>query len=300
MKVVLGTRGSKLALAQTQSVKQQLEKAYSDWDVQIKIISTKGDQIQHLPLDKIGGKGLFVTEIEQEILSKEIQIGVHSLKDLPSDLAKGLCLTAPLCAATWQDALILKEAKSLAELAKGSIIATGSKRRKFQLLRLRPDLKIVDIRGNIDTRLRKMEEGQIDGLVLAAAGLERLNLQHRITHYFSVDEMIPACGQGILALEIREDQLELKEKIEALSDSYTSLRLACERNYLKTIGGGCHEPAGALVTLYTKDEVEIFAILADEEGKHVIKQSTKCQLDQAIEASEELAKTMRTLLEELL
>lgn len=293
MRVVLGTRGSKLALVQTEQVRDLLIAKKPEWEIEIKVISTKGDRIQHLPLDKIGDKGLFVQEIEQQLLSGEITIGVHSLKDLPSELEPGLCLAPPLKGADWRDALILRSASSLAELKPQAVIGTGSKRRKFQLLSLRPDLKVVDIRGNIDTRLRKMEELQLDGLVLAAAGLQRLDLEDRITERFDADQMVPASGQGILALEVRKDQTELLNILEELSDPETAARMEAERSFLAAVGGSCHIPAGAHLELLNREQAVLHAVLGSEDGEKLLHRKMVIDRKSAGEAAAELAQAMK-------
>ena len=169
MKYIIGSRGSRLALIQTKYVQEKLAKAYPEHSFEIEVIKTKGDKIQNKPLDKIGGKGLFVKEIEEKIISGEIHMGVHSMKDMPSTPAKGLVFTKSWKREDPRDVLILRTASNLSDLRKGAVIGTGSKRRAFQLLKQRPDLKIVNIRGNVDTRLRKMEEQELDGIILAAA-----------------------------------------------------------------------------------------------------------------------------------
>ena len=213
MKYIIGSRGSRLALIQTKYVQEKLAKAYPEHTFEIQIIKTKGDKIQNKPLDKIGGKGLFVKEIEEKIISGEIHMGVHSMKDMPSTPAKGLVFTKVWKREDPRDVLILRTAKHLSELREDAVIATGSKRRAFQLLKLRPDLQIINIRGNVDTRLRKMEEQQLDGIVLAAAGLKRLGMEDVITQYLAPEDMISAPAQGALALEVREDQKELQKML---------------------------------------------------------------------------------------
>lgn len=245
MKIIIGTRGSKLALIQTHYVEGILKKAYPKIETEIKVIKTKGDRIQDKPLHEIQDKGLFVTEIEEQILRGEIHLGVHSMKDMPSKPAEGL-----LFAKSWKredprDVLILREAAELSKLRRGAVIGTGSKRRAFQLLKLRPDIKIVNIRGNVDTRLRKMEEQKLDGIVLAAAGIHRMGLQEKITQYLEPEEMIPAPAQGILALEIRKENQELLEILNTLGDTSSDETGRGERKFLQEIGGDCHVPVGA-------------------------------------------------------
>lgn len=246
MKYVIGTRGSKLALMQANYVCDRLKKAYPQQEFEIKVVKTKGDMIQDRALHQIGDKGLFVKEIEEQILSGEVQIGVHSMKDMPGELPEGLIFTKAWKREDPRDVLILREKKSLEELPREAVIGTGSKRREFQLKKLRPDLKVVDIRGNVDTRLRKMEEQQLDGIVLAAAGLHRLGMAERITQYLEAEEMISAPAQGILALEVRVDDAALRKMLDDLSDADTEMIAQAERGFLEKIGGDCHRPIGAV------------------------------------------------------
>lgn len=269
MEFVIGTRGSRLALVQAEYVKNRLKDAYPGHTFSLKIIKTKGDLIQDRPLNQIGDKGLFVKEIEEQILRGEVHIGVHSMKDMPAVPAKGLVFTKCWKREDPRDVLILREKKNLAELPEGAVIGTGSMRRKLQLLRLRPDLKVVDIRGNVDTRLRKMEEQKMDGIVLAAAGLHRLGMEGVITRYLEDSEMIPAPAQGILALEIREDSSELREMMDALSDKMTERAASVERSFLKLIGGDCHVPIGALYSEGTDGLHQLCCVFGDEEGKRL-------------------------------
>lgn len=245
MKYVIGTRGSKLALWQAEYVKGRMEEKYPKDEFELRIVKTKGDKIQDRPLGEIGGKGLFVREIEELLLRGEIHIGVHSMKDMPAKAAEGLMFTKAWKREDARDVLILREKKSLRELPEGAVIGTGSKRRKYQLLQLRPDLKIVDIRGNVDTRLKKMEEQKLDGIVLAAAGLKRLGMEEKITCYLEPEEMIPAPAQGILAIEVAKEALELQKMLDAFAEEETVAAAAAERGFLEQIGGDCHVPVGA-------------------------------------------------------
>ena len=216
MKYKIGTRGSLLAVAQAKEVCEKLKMAYPKEEFELQVIKTKGDVILDKPLHEIGDKGVFVKEIEEKLLSKEIQIGVHSMKDMPSKLAEGLIFSKAWKREDPRDVLILREKKSLEELPAGAVIGTGSKRREFQLKRIRQDLNVVGIRGNVETRLRKMEEEKLDGIILAAAGLIRLGKQDKITQYLSTKEMIPAPAQGILALEILQEDEKLLSMLNAL------------------------------------------------------------------------------------
>lgn len=246
MHIRIGTRGSKLAMVQAQYVQSRILKHFPGHTCEIAVISTKGDRIQNVALNQIGDKGLFVKEIEEQLLNGSIQLGVHSMKDMPSELPDGLMFTRTWKREDPRDALILRTARSLMELPGGAVIGTGSLRRAYQLKMLRPDLSIVDIRGNVDTRLRKMEEQQLDGIVLAAAGLNRLGMEKKITQYLEPEQMVPACAQGALALEIRAGETELLQMLDSLSDECSCRAVLAERTFLAKIGGSCHIPAGAV------------------------------------------------------
>ena len=267
MNYKIGTRGSKLALVQTNYVCKRLREQYPQHSFEVKVIQTQGDKIQNKPLNQIGTKGVFVKEIEEQILADEVQIGVHSMKDMPAQPAEGLLFTKAWKREDPRDVLILREKKSFAELPEGAVIGTGSMRRKVQLLRMRSDIRVVDIRGNVDTRLRKMEEQKLDGIVLAAAGLHRLGLEHLITQYFTTEEMISAPAQGILALEISEKRGELKEMLDALSEEETEVEAAAERGFLAEIGGDCHVPVGASCVRNEDGTLTLAAMFGDESGE---------------------------------
>lgn len=245
MKYRIGTRGSKLALTQTIWVKEKLEKAYPMDTFEIVIIQTTGDRIQHIALDKIQDKGLFVKEIEQQILDGTIDFAVHSMKDMPSVLPEGLCFADAWEGEDARDALILHHSEKWEDIKESACIATGSKRRILQLKKLNKTLQCCGIRGNIDTRIRKMQEQDLDGLVLAAAGLHRLELSSLIAHYFSYEEMVPATAQGLLAIECRKDNIELLQKLNALSSPRAMIRMEMERDFQKAMEGSCHVPIGA-------------------------------------------------------
>ncbi len=246
MNYVIGTRGSRLALAQAEFVRGRLARAYPNDTFEIRIIRTKGDMILDRPLDQIGDKGVFVKEIEEQLVLGNIQIGVHSMKDMPSEPAPGLIFTKAWKREDPRDALVLREKSSLFDLPQGATLGTGSKRRALQLTRIRPDLQIVGVRGNVDTRLKKMQEERLDGLVLAAAGLHRLGMQDRIAEYLETDVMIPAPAQGVLALEIHSGDRKLGGMLDALCDEETEWEAAVERGFLREIGGSCQAPIGAV------------------------------------------------------
>ncbi len=266
MKYIIGTRKSKLAMAQANFVCKTLEQSYPEDEFIIQIVQTKGDLILDRPLHEIGDKGLFVKEIEERILSHEIDIGVHSMKDMPAFPASGLIFSKPWKREDPRDVLILREKNSLEELAPGSVIGTGSKRREFQLKQLRPDLTVINIRGNIDTRLRKMEEQKLDGIVLAAAGLHRLGMQERITMYFDGNQMISAPAQGALALEIREGEEKILGMLDAFADEETANQIEAERGFLQEIGGDCHIPVGAVCKKLKDETYELYTMFGNETG----------------------------------
>lgn len=246
MHIRLGTRGSRLALMQTSWVKQRLQDAYPQHTFDVVVIKTKGDQILDKPLDAFQDKGIFVTEIEKQILDGVIDIGVHSMKDMPVVPMEGLKFTKIWKREDARDVLILRNGGNFDELPLNARIATGSKRRSVQLLRMRPDIKIEGIRGNVETRLQKMKDQNLDGIVMAAAGFHRLQLNHLISAYFDVKDMVPACAQGALALEIDTDRLELASLLDALSDPSDTICVEAERLFLKEVEGGCHIAVGAL------------------------------------------------------
>ena len=271
MNVIIGTRGSKLALAQAEYVKNRLQKHYPQNSYKLKIISTKGDWEQKKALDQIGDKGLFVREIEQELLDGTISLAVHSMKDMPAEQPAGLVFAHAWKREDPRDVLILREAASLEELPQHAVIGTGSRRRAFQLLQLRKDLRITGIRGNVDTRIKKMQEEQLDGIVLAAAGLHRLGRTSLITQYFEPEQMIPAATQGTLALEMREDQKELFEQMNALSDTVTEEITCAERLFLKGTGGDCHMPIGAYASKLPDGRFQLLGMVGNEDGSCIKK-----------------------------
>ena len=223
MRYRVGTRGSKLALAQTKQVIEKLKSAFPEDEFDVVIIKTTGDMDQKSRLDQIGSKGIFVKEIEEELLEEKIHLAVHSMKDMPDTTADGLIFAKAWKREDPRDVLILREAVSVDDLPKGAVIGTGSKRRKYQLLKIRPDLNIVGIRGNVDTRIRKMQEEEMDGIVLAVAGINRLGREQEITCYLEPDQMIPAPAQGTLALEVKADNIQLIRKLNRLSDQETDI-----------------------------------------------------------------------------
>ena len=270
--IKIGTRGSLLAKTQSTWVKKQIETAHPDVSVELVIIVTKGDKILDVPLAKVGGKGLFVKEIEEALLRKDVDLAVHSMKDVPSELPEELHLGIIPLRENPHDAFISSKYATLADLPQGSTVGTSSLRRRSQLAALRPDLEIVDLRGNLDTRLRKLDEGQFQAIILAAAGLNRLGMSSRATGYFTAREMLPAVGQGALGIELRKDDVELLAGLQFLNDARTTTAVTAERAFLHRLEGGCQVPIGAFAEV-TDNQVELTGLVASVDGKVVLKES---------------------------
>lgn len=268
--LIIGTRQSLLALWQSNHIASLLRKQYPDCQVTLKKIVTKGDRILDVPLAQIGGKGLFTKEIETELLDGTVDLAVHSLKDMPTVLPEGLCLTAITTRANVGDAFVSNKYASFSELPQGAVLGTSSLRRKAQLLAVRPDLKIVDLRGNVDTRLRKLDEGQMDAIILAAAGLERLGHADRIREIISTTVCLPAVGQGALAIECRSDNKEVRDMLAFLNDLPTKQATDAERAFLGLIEGGCQVPIGVHAEV-ENDNVKIEAVIASLDGSKVLR-----------------------------
>ena len=290
MKIRVGTRGSNLALIQTNWAIDRLKEKFPEVEFEVKIIKTKGDKILHLSLDKIGDKGLFVKEIESQLLKGEIDLAVHSMKDMPAEVVEGLKFAAVPKREDPRDVIILREGlNSFDELPIGATIGTGSKRRKYQLLRKRPDLNIVPIRGNIETRISKIESENLDGIVLAASGVIRADLEEKITEFLPVDLMIPAPAQGALALEIRENDEELEKMIDAIRDEISQIQTDAERSYLAGIDGSCHIPMGAYCEV-DGEKLTLTGIFGDEDGEKITVASLEGDKDNPKELGSNLAK----------
>ncbi len=241
----LGTRGSKLALWQAEWVKGLLEEKHPGLVVEIVIIVSKGDQDRTRPLEQLGGEGLFTRELENELERGAIDLAVHSLKDLPVQVPAGFRISAIPPRGPVEDALVGRDGATLEELPLGATIATGSPRRKAQLLHLRPDLNVIGIRGNVPTRLAKIDSEGLDGVVLARAGLERLGFADQISDVFPADRFYPAVGQGAVAVEIRDGDEPVRDATSAINDPNTSAAVQAERGFLSGLGGGCQLPVGA-------------------------------------------------------
>lgn len=293
MKAVLkiGTRQSLLALWQSNYIAACLRKQYPDCEVILKKIVTKGDRILDVPLAQIGGKGLFTKEIEEELLSGEVDLAVHSLKDMPTVLPEGLCLTVITARANVGDAFVSNKYDSFAELPLGAVVGTSSLRRKAQLLAARPDLTIRDLRGNVDTRLRKLDEGLYDAVILAAAGLERLGHGDRIKDIIPSDVCLPAVGQGALAIECRTDNAEVRAMLDFLNDMPTVQATSAERAFLGLVEGGCQVPIGVHADV-ENENIRIEAIIASLDGKTVLRDCLTGSAADAVALGKKLGKKM--------
>ncbi|MZP28844.1 hydroxymethylbilane synthase [Heliobacterium undosum] len=266
--VVIGTRDSALALWQTHWVLERLKELYPEQSFEVKHIKTKGDKILDVALAKIGDKGLFTKELEVAMLNGEIDMAVHSMKDLPTVLPEGCTIGAICVREDCRDILISRDGGGLEDLPQVAKVGTASLRRKAQLWKVRPDLQLVDIRGNLQTRMRKMEEQNLDGLILAAAGVKRLGWAEKITEYIPVDMCLPAVGQGSVGIEIREGDEEIGRLVGALNHAESAVCVRAERALLRTLEGGCQVPIGSLGRL-CGDKLIVDGVVASLDGKNI-------------------------------
>jgi hydroxymethylbilane synthase len=270
MDLRIGTRGSKLALAQSNWVREKIESRHLDVKVELVRIKTKGDKILNSPLSRIGGKGLFVKEIEDALLRGEVDLAVHSMKDMPAGLPEGLNLSVFPEREDPRDAFVSLHCRRLQDLPEGASVGTGSLRRSAQLSHARPDLRVVPLRGNVGTRLRKLSSEGLGAVVLAAAGLNRLGLSARISHIFSLTELLPAIGQGALGLEMRGDDDAVMETVSFLNHRVTEVTLRAERAFLKTLEGGCQVPIAGHAVL-RGDGLTLEGMVAELDGSRIIR-----------------------------
>ena len=290
MKIIVGTRGSNLATTQTGHVIDMLKEKNPNLEVEVKIIKTKGDILNEVPLDKIGGKEVFIKEIEKELLERSIDLAIHSMKDVPGDLPKGLKLSYIPKREDHRDVLVLRRGlESLEDLPRGGKIGTGSKRRKYQILKYRKDLEVVGIRGNVQTRIEKIESENLDGVIIAAAGINRLGLklENKVIPLEN-DLVLSSPCQGILGLEIREDDLELEEILRSISDPIAEVQSKAERAFLKGTGGSCHIPVGAFCRV-DGERIELEGILGTENGERLERASLSGSIDEAEKLGRDLA-----------
>jgi len=290
--IIIGTRGSKLALWQANWVKGCITENFPEVTISLKIIKTTGDKILDVPLAKVGGKGLFVKEIEEALFREEIDLAVHSMKDVPSELPDGLILSAYTAREDPRDAFVGKTADlKLEDLPAGSVVGTSSLRRQAHLTRYYPHLKTVSIRGNLDTRIRKIEEQGLAGVLLAAAGLKRMALGGRISQFLHVDQFIPAVGQGVLGVETRENDPDIRGIVSSLNNSDARDAVLAERGFLKTLEGGCQVPIAAHATLEGA-RLFLHGMVASLDGKQVIEDTITGERKNAAELGQTLAETL--------
>lgn len=287
----IGTRGSALALWQAEWVKAQLLAAHEELAVELLVIKTTGDKILDVPLAKVGGKGLFVKEIEEALLDGKADLAVHSVKDMPAELPEGLHLAVMPPREDPRDALISRNGAGLEALPHGARVGTSSLRRAAQLLHLRPDLRIETLRGNVDTRLRKLESEGFDAIVLAAAGLKRMELSHVVSEYLEPERMLPAVGQGALGIETRTGDAFTNEVVASLAHPQTMTIVRAERAFLKRLEGGCQVPIGAHATMEGETLI-LTGMVADLEGVRLIRKELRGDAQQPEVVGERLAEVI--------
>lgn len=267
--LTIASRNSPLAMWQTHFVKDQLQKNHKGLIIDIKGILTQGDKMLATPLNKIGGKGLFVKELEKAIFERQADIAVHSIKDMPMDLPKSLTLACICEREDPRDAFVSNKYTSLSDLPNNSIVGTSSLRRQAQIKALFPKLIVIPLRGNVGTRLRKLDEGEYDAIILAAIGLERLQMKNRITEYLPTYKMLPAAGQGAIGVECREDDEELIQLLAPLDHSDTRSCILAERRIVKNLGGSCQVPIGAYAII-ENNQLKLKAMVGEPDGSHII------------------------------
>ncbi|WP_430784981.1 hydroxymethylbilane synthase [Virgibacillus flavescens] len=274
-KIIVGTRKSNLAVTQTEWVINELKKALVPFEFETKKIVTKGDKILDVTLSKVGGKGLFVKEIEQAMYEKEIDFAVHSMKDMPSVMPDGLIIGSIPERADHRDAYIAKKHIRLEDLPEGAIVGTSSLRRAAQVLAQRPDVTIKSVRGNIETRLRKLQEEDYDAIILAVAGMQRVGWSEEIiTEFLDPEICVPAVGQGALAIECREDDEEVKAMLAKINNEYTARTVTAERTFLKLLEGSCQVPIAGYAYLEA-DEIILTALVASADGTIILKETVR-------------------------
>lgn len=272
--VRIGTRSSQLAIAQASQVKDLLKKKLAEKeisaDISIITFKTTGDKKKEQNLSEIGGKGLFTKELEEALLDHKIDIAVHSMKDVPTKVVDNLEIAAVLKRSDPRDAFISNKYKSLKSLPRGAVVGTSSTRRKSLLLSLRPDLKIVNFRGNVTTRLEKIEKEEVDGTILAASGLKRINKEQYISSILSTEFFLPAVAQGAIGLQCREDDQEIKKIINGINDKITQICIMAERSFLAEVDGSCHSPIASYCR-YSRGKLKLTSLMASLDGKKVYK-----------------------------
>ena len=290
-KIKIGSRGSPLALWQANWIKDQLESQNPDIAVEIVIIKTSGDKIQDIPLAKVGGKGLFVKEIEEALLKKDVDFAVHSMKDMPIKFPFALCIASVTKRENPFDALISRNNIKLNDLPKGAKIGTGSLRRASQLLHYRPDLNLIPLRGNVETRIKKLETEGLDAIILAAAGLIRLGWDDKISEIISPEILLPAMGQGAVGIEARKHDVDNQILLADMDDENTHLALDAERAVVTQLEGGCNVPIGAFATI-EGNEMTLRGLVASLDGKTLYKKELKGDKVNAVALGNEMGNAL--------
>jgi hydroxymethylbilane synthase len=285
----IGTRGSKLALTQANLVKDKLQSL--GYGSELVVIKTTGDQVLNKPLYDIGGKALFLKEIEEALLKNEVDLAVHSMKDVPGELPEGLMISSVLEREDPRDVFVSKY-PDIKSLPKGARVGTSSVRRKVQLLKINPLVETFPLRGNIDSRINKYLEGEFDAIILANAGLHRLNITHYDFKVIPFEDMVPAVGQGVIALEIRTEDKLLYEITQKLNHQQTYIELQAERGFLETLQGSCRTPLGAIAQMHG-DKLNVHYFLADDDGSNIRKAVEECDASKAYEAGVLIAKRLK-------
>jgi hydroxymethylbilane synthase len=288
MNIKIGTRGSKLALAQTNWVVEIIKKLVPEINAEISVIKTSGDIMQDVSLLQIGGQGVFVKEIEEELLKGSIDLAVHSMKDVPGEIPDDLTFAAILPREDVRDVLVSRGNVKLEFMPRGAKIGTGSLRRGAQIQAMLPDVTIVPLRGNIDTRLKKIETENLTGVILAAAGMKRLGYVQRIAQYLPIELMLPAVGQGALGLQIRKRDSELAKVLAKLNHTPTAAEVTAERSYLRALGGGCRLPIAAFCKLEGK-ELSLEGLVASPNGASACRDKVRGSIEEAEELGQRLA-----------
>ena len=294
-KITIGSRGSKLALIYAQKAKDKIiqNTNIKDEDIIIKEITTKGDQVQDMRLSEVGGKGLFSTNIEKELQDKKIDIAVHALKDMPVIETVGLRTNTFLKRNDPREILIAQSGKKLNELKINSIIGTSSYRREFQIKKIRSDINCKLIRGNVDTRIKKLNDGLYDAIILSYAGIKSLEIEDKITEIFSIEEIIPSAGQGIIALQCRNNDIEIISVLDAINDKETSSMAHAERNVLKVLEGDCETAIGTHAII-EEDKITLQAELFSLDGKQRFFEKKSSKINDARELGKELGEILKT------
>lgn len=291
-KLVIATRKSKLALWQSEYIKAELNKFYPDLEIELQEFSTKGDKILDVPLAKIGGKGLFTKELEVAMLEGSAHLAVHSLKDVPTQFEEGLCLAAVSKRFDARDAFLSEKYESLESLPSGAVIGTTSLRRRMELKLLRPDIELKDLRGNINTRIAKLKDGEYDAIILAATGVQKLKIEDEVKHFkpISYDDMIPSMGQAILGIETTTNQ-EIIDLVSVLNDKNAHIEATIERSFVDTLQGGCQVPIGVKATIIDDKSVRVQAIVGMPDGSESISEDITANLDNFENIGQNLAQT---------